>query len=185
MTAAWRRWLRLGPSRAELMAEVQQWKSRTERSEKATLAACLRAKNAEERLREAEQQVLDLQGLLHDRFTEPTRADGCDKIRFHNKTEADDFGAAVAQRSGEDPSVYYTYGCKICPRSPVTMLRYWHVGHPARKKAQQSKEAAKQRRADQQRQARRAGNQIVQRLDPEVAERLRALRDAAVEVAGE
>jgi hypothetical protein len=168
MTGRYRRWLRLGPSRAELRTEADRWRQRCEWADEGKRRAYARAKEAEKLVRQIRHQ-------LHDQLNEPERVDGCSKVRFHREDEADGWAAAIAQATGEDPAAYMTYDCKRCPRSPVTMRKYWHVGHDDSGEAQREKAAGRARRADQVIAARKAGRTVAQQVDPQTAARLRDL----------
>jgi hypothetical protein len=155
-------WFRRRPTRADLVAEIELWKSRCQRNEQRLHEAYARAKTAEKLLRQFRREV-------YDRLDEPARVDGCIKVRFHRRPEAADWAVAVANGCNEDPADYNTYQCKICPRSPVTTARYWHVGHDSK----QAKAAATAARRAQEAAARRGGRQLDQRIDPTVLARLR------------
>ena len=169
-----RRWLRLGPTRADLVAEAQLWKTRSRRSDAEGRAAHVRAKTAEKSLRAAEAGIEALLALLDAGLEEPRREDGCSKVRFHRQQEADDWAVAIAEASGEGVEAFNSYQCKVCPRSPVTIQRYWHAGH-ANGDSQTAKAARQKRRAERAALARRDGNLISQRVDPAVLDRLRRL----------
>ncbi len=175
--AAWRsvrRWLRLGPTRAELAEEVQLWKTRCGSADAGQRVAHVRAKAAEKDLRAAGARIEALVRLLDDRLDEPRREDGCSKVRFHRRPEADDWAAAIGDVSGEGAEAFNSYRCKVCPRSPVTMQRYWHAGH--RFGSQAAKAAREERRAAETSRAHQNGRMIVQRVDPVVLDRLRQIR---------
>lgn len=72
---------------------------------------------------------------------------------------------------------YHAYSCKDCPRSPVTMRRYWHAGHSELGQSMIAKAAFIERRRETERAARRDGNLLAQRLEPAVLAGLRKLRD--------
>jgi hypothetical protein len=168
-----RRWLRMGPTRAELVAEADLWQMRCERSNVDRDETRVRAKAAEEKLRAAERRINELREAA--RLREPDRVDGCSKVRFHRRAEADDWAAAIARRTGEGVEAYHTYACKVCPRSPVTMRRYWHAGHLGTEEAKAAEAAGQNRRAVQQLDASRAGRLLGQRVDPTVIAKLRDL----------
>ncbi len=161
-------WLRLGPSKAELLAEVGLWQRRQH-------AAELARDQAHDRARHAERLLRSLRHEMRDGLNEPARADGCSKIRFHRKQEAEDWMAAVAAASGEDVEHFNVYDCKTCPRSPVTHARYFHVGHTGTEESEASKAAAKVRRRQEAGAARRQGRTVAQRVDPRVLAQLRKI----------
>ena len=162
-----RRRLGLSPTRAELAAEVELWRRRNRGAEAERDAAYVRAKNSERELR----------AFVHEGLNEPGRVDGCTKVRFHREPEARDWADAIARRTGEKPEDYHTYQCKKCPRSPVTMARYWHAGHPLTPGAVASKEAYVQRRRAEQKSAAGNGRLLGQRVDPRVLAQLRRIKE--------
>jgi hypothetical protein len=62
-------WFRRRPTRADLVAEIELWKSRCQRNEQRLHEAYAWAKTAEKLLRQFRREV-------YDRFDEPARADG-------------------------------------------------------------------------------------------------------------
>jgi hypothetical protein len=174
-----RGWLRLGPTRAELIAEAELWKARAGYSDAHTREAHVRAKAAEKRARRAEIRAGGaeerIRVLLDESLNEPGKVEACSKVRFHHKPEADAWADRIAKISGEAREVFDVYGCKFCPRSPVTHRRYLHVGHGWSKQAQASRETAQHDRAMQRSTAQREGKLIEQRIDPRVMARLRDL----------
>lgn len=100
-----RRWMRTGPSRAELIAEAELWRGRCERKNAEVNAAHVRAKTAEKRVREQARRMEELEDRISEilamRLNEPERVDGCTKIRFIREQEADDFRKALSASSGE------------------------------------------------------------------------------------
>lgn len=168
-----RRWLRLGPSRAELAAEVQLWRDRQDQAEAQRNQAHVRAKTAEKALRQAAARVRELEDLLDRGLNEPDRVEGCSKVRFHRRAEAGDWAEVIAKAAGESVQAYETYPCKVCPRSPLTVRPYWHAGHA--KKAKESKQAAQMRRSSAKLDARRDGRMVEQRVDPAVLDKLRQI----------
>lgn len=195
--STWRRvrgWLRLGPSRADLIDEARMWRHRCERSNLARDEAYGRAKAAKKEMRAvqleldaarraaqleldaARRQIDDLRELVADGLNQPDKADGCHKVRFHWRSGAQEWAASISRRTGEPLEVYDTFPCKVCPRSPVTMRRYWHVGHFSDEAAQASKRAVEDRKGSAKLDARRAGKLVEQRLDPAVRARLDQFR---------
>jgi hypothetical protein len=165
-----RSWLGLGPTRAELIAEALAWKTRCKSSNEARDAAYARAKAAERLAKTAGRMVRD--GL-----NEPDRVQGCAKVRFHQQIEAESWAAAIAADTGESVRNYNTYACKTCPRSPVSLSRYWHVGHVGSMEAQIDKDASKDRRIARHIAARRDGATIEQRIDPRIMAKLRGITE--------
>lgn len=165
-----RRWL--GPSETETklratiadltarIAQIEEWGSRdrTERDR-----AYQRAKLAEKSLRRIQREVLDSLALV-----EPPMVEGCVKVRMHTEAEAIAFAERLAADLGIDSSVLNAYRCKVCPRHPGTMDRFWHVGHrdPQVKPGHVSGEIHRRR-------AWREGRTIGQLVTPETAARLR------------
>jgi hypothetical protein len=172
-----RRWLRLGPSRAELVAEAELWKARNERKEAERNAAHVRAKAAERQLRAAEAAIERLRAIVDAGFDEPGRETGCTKARFHRQSEAEDWAVQIAEARDEAGDAYEAYPCKVCPRSPVTMQRYWHAGHRVRGQSAIAKATSLRRRKEQETAARRAGQLVGQLVDPTVLAKLRKLRE--------
>lgn len=175
-----RRWLGLGPSRSELVAEARLWRERCERKNAQIMAAHARAKDAERQVRELRAEVAGAQerisSVLALRLTEPDRVDGCAKIRFIRQEEAADFRETLSSASGEPIGALDVYRCKICPLSPVTMLRHWHVGHGRSREAQEAKAAGRAQRGSERAGARAAGLLIEQRVDATVAAKLREIQ---------
>lgn len=179
-----RRRLGLGSPRGDLIVSLARAKRRADRAEEARNEAHQRVK-AEKAVRHAavnrathlEAQVRRLRAQLAQ--FEPGRVEGCVKVRFHRQAEADEFMAQLAEETGEPVEAYNVYGCKTCPRSPLTHRRYLHVGHPARQDAQHSKATGKARRVASRAEARRGGLLVEQRLDPDTAAKLRALTETA------
>jgi hypothetical protein len=151
-SARWRRWLRLGPSRADLA----RWLTSCEKDRAEAFA----------RARAAEKELRRLRRELSDRFTEPPpNLDGsCSKIRFLAAEQAERFAARLADDLAEPTDTYHAYACKACPRHPGTMERFWHVGH---RRAGDSA-TARERRSAARIQALRSGNLIRDRVTPEV-----------------
>jgi len=194
-----RRWLRLGPTRAELRDETTLWKARAahaEQEEKEAHAlrkqrgrdAQERIEQADRRRREAEQHakqqveqayalVYQIRREVHGQLNEPDRVDGCSKVRFHREPEAAEWGRHIASRCGENPDVYYAYECRTCPRSPLTMGKYWHAAHDGTAAAEAERAASMQRREDQRRAASRAGRLLKQRVDPRILAQLRKINN--------
>jgi hypothetical protein len=186
VTGALRRWLGLGPGRAELAAEAELWRTRCERASEQNRQEGVRAKAAERQVRalgeEMERQARKLQAeirrlteVIEQRLAEPGPGEGCTKIRFHREPEAADFLTQLAGQTRSDPDVYRVYRCRLCPRSPVTMTSYFHVSHrntsAGRQTKQDSKEQWKQREVD----ARKRGTLLSQRVSPADLARLRAM----------
>jgi hypothetical protein len=162
-----------------LAAEARVWRERCDRASADARAAYVRTKAAEKltrveqvRCRELETKISNIMAAA---LNEPGRVEGCDKIRFHRRIEASDWAKNLAGRTGEPVEVYKTYPCNTCPRSPVTMSRYWHVGHRGSADAQASKAEAQQQRSQARASARRSGRLVEQRVDPEVLARLREI----------
>jgi hypothetical protein len=149
--------------------EVATWRRRKDAAEREKAAAHVRAK-------EAEALAHRTRNELHDRLNQPDRVDGCTKVQFHQQDEAREWLLKIATEAGEDPGQYRTYDCKICPRSPVTMRRYWHVGHRGSEQAQASKAATRRQREADRAAARRQGNLLRQRVDPATVAKLLALK---------
>jgi hypothetical protein len=166
-----RGWLRMGPTRADLAAEAALWRARCDRSNAERDASRARAVQAGKDLRAAQRKIDTLLALAK----EPDRVNGCSKVRFHRQQEAEDWAAAVASRTGEPVETYETYPCKACPRSPVTVERYWHVGHRPTDEARAAQVAGELRRRAEIIDARRGGRLLEQRVDPTVLARLREL----------
>ncbi len=176
-----RHWLRMGPTRAELVAEAELWRARCERKDGEKYEAHARAKAAEKDLRQAEARIREMQSRLNAvvnaGLNEPGRVEGCAKVRFHWQPEAAEWVAIIVQRTGGVADALNTYQCNVCPRSPVTVQRYWHVGHLGTKEAQAAKAAGVRRRNAQEAAARRDGKLLEQRVDPAVLAQLRKLRE--------
>lgn len=185
-TSSWlRRRLGLGPSARELEIELAVWRGRCDRADHAVLVAEQRvaaaeylAERAEADAQAVEELVEKIRGELFDRVNEPGRAQGCEKIRFHHQEPARDFMLFLARETQEDPRCWLTYQCKVCPRSPVTVQRYWHVAHDDSVDAQHEKALGMQRRGRQRAEARRAGRLVEQRLDPAAVAKLLELKNA-------
>lgn len=170
MLTAMRRWLRRPPSRAELRGEADLWMERCRRSNEERDAA-------RERAEQADQLVARLQQQINAGLNEPDRVEGCDKIRFHRWQEAEDWRVELAYHTDQNPDALHAYDCKVCPRSPITMRRYFHVGHPARRVSQREKRAAQGRRAGERIEARREGRLINQQVDPLVLAKLKQIQN--------
>lgn len=201
---AMRRRLGLGPSRAELRAESAMWQARSARAEAELRNAHARAKAAEKALRlkthddamwqaryerakaqrdrveaelgKAHARLRRIRNDLHGQLVEPARVDGCAKIRFHEDTDAARFAAKLAATTGEELEAYVAYQCRICPRSPVTVSRFWHVGHREPGAAGLAKEARLLQISQRRAAAGREGRLLSQRVDPAVLARLRSTR---------
>lgn len=172
-----KRWI--GPGRRELRAEAELWRVRCERSnsdrDRATrVAKQMRREAGQERHRgdvlEAKLRSAMQQLAL---AAEPERTPGCAKVRFHQRSEAEQWMRQVLEDTGGQDGEMKTYPCRACPRSPVTMARYWHVGHPA--KGREARDAAKERARAATRAARTAGRTIAQQISPEVLAVLRTM----------
>lgn len=180
-----RRWLGMGPSARELEIELAVWRGRCDRADQVVLVAEQRvaaaeylAEQAEADAQAAEALVEKIKGELFDRVNEPDRVEGCEKIRFHHQEPAHDFMLWLCREAQEDPQFWLTYQCKVCPRSPVTLQRYWHVAHDDSVDAQHEKALGMRRRGRQRAEARRAGRLVEQRIDPAAVAKLLALKDA-------
>ena len=92
-----------------------------------------------------------------------------------DKPEAGDWADSISADTGQSRDVFYTYKCKLCPRSPATNKQYWHVGHRYTERAQASKTAERQGRIARQATARRAGMLVGQRVDPTILDKLRKI----------
>jgi hypothetical protein len=174
-----RRWF--GPRRAELRAEVELWRQRCERKDRAE-------RDAHRRIAELRREVGPLRAEVHNlserlRVTrqklalavEPEQRDGCRKVRLHYRDEALLWAAQIEQKTGGQVGDLHVYRCKICPRSPVTMQRYWHAGHPETEEGQAAKQASMDRTRAERASATRAGLTVAQRVDPRVMERLKRI----------
>jgi hypothetical protein len=180
MTGRVRRWLRLGPSRAELIAQVRAGVERCETEMQKSNAAFARIRALGKMLDVETARADRLSGqvseLLVVKLNEPDRAEGCDKIRFHGEGEARDFAARIAAANFEPDSVVVAYQCRRkCPRSPVTMRPYWHIGHLGSEEAQRVKRASQNARAERRKQAEDAGLLLGQRIGPEALMKLSAM----------
>lgn len=177
MIRAWlRRWL--GPSRRELRELAETWERRCAVAQGQTREAHValrearvrggeqkhRAEVAEARLRSAQQRL--------ELAAEPVQRPGCGKVRLHRRAEADEWREQIEQRTGKADGLA-VYSCKVCPRSPVTMKRYFHVGHPHG--AEEAKQASKAEHFRAQAVAEREGLTIGQRVDPRVMAKLRGM----------
>jgi hypothetical protein len=168
-----RGWLGLGPSRAELRAEIALWRERREREAEEKRAAYARAKDAERVNSELRHRITN---LIQAKLNEPDRAEGCGKVRFHREDEARDFAQDLATRTGQPLEVFNIYGCRICPKSPATIRRYLHVGHRGSEYAQTVKVESKRSAGARQAAARRDGVTVAQRVDPRVVAELSRTR---------
>jgi hypothetical protein len=99
--------------------------------------------------------------------------DGCGKVRLHWRPEADRWADEIARGTGQPREVLEVYQCKACPRSPVTIQRYWHVGHPLDEDGRAAKAAAKRVRADVRSGAVADGRTVGQMVSPAVMAKLR------------
>lgn len=161
----WRRWLHLGPSRTELVAERDRLRHERDRGNEACAAAQRRAEAAED-------QVRLLGQTLSSKLNEPA-VDGCTKVRLHTQDEADTWTARLADSLGEPVEVFNSYRCTDCPRHPATGDRFWHVGHKPDATARRSKAAAARARGRQRAVARRDGTDLGSRIDPRMLDRIR------------
>lgn len=177
----WRWWT----SRAELRAEAEKWERRCRGAEAEAMRAHAMRKAARlemsDRLHElgnracnAEQQLAALRAKLRT-DGEPGRR-GCEKVRLHGYDEAERWRIQVERETGA--SLLRVYRCKVCPRSPVTMQRYFHVGHAGNAEAQAAKQAEKQARVEAAVVAGKAGTTLAQRIDPRSLAALAQLRGA-------
>ena len=174
-----RRWF--GPRRAELRAEVELWRQRCERKNAEVHEAHRLIKKLRGEIGTMRGQVHDLgaqlrvarQKLALD--VEPERRDECRKVRLHYRDEALLWAAQIEQKTGGQVGDLHVYRCKICPRSPVTMQRYWHAGHPETEEGQAAKQASMDRTRAERVSATRAGLTVAQRVDPRVMERLKRI----------
>ena len=180
-----RDWFGLGPSRAELVADAERWHQRCLRSNAARDEAYARIKTLRGQVHDADLRVHAIRAILADRLSEPTRITGCDKVRFHREDEAVDWLADIARNVGQPEHVFHVYDCKTCPRSPVTMARYFHVGHTGSARGQAAKAAGKARDAKRRAEAEKAGRLLRQRVDPRVLARLVEIRNAGSNGAGQ
>ena len=153
------------------------WQRRCEAAQAQAREAYSRAKVAEKAAREANQLAESVREEVLCRLAEPPQADGCEKIRFHHRAEADEFAEALSSDTKQGRDAYRVYQCNVCPRSPVTMHRYWHVGHPNRAAA--IKAAGIQKRRRESASAYQEGRQLQQRVDPTVLARLRRIGRAS------
>ncbi len=185
-----RKHIGLGPTRAQLIAEAQAWRDRCKASnddrdlqharfrekKRAAHEQRVRADQAEKQLRQAEQELEQLRHIVRTNV-EPNRVEGCNKVRFHQESEAAGWAETVGNQTGEGASAYRTYQCKLCPRSPVTNQRYWHITHADTEQAKQAKAAGLRRRREGQAAAHRAGRTLGQRVDPTVLDALRGTQE--------
>lgn len=58
---------------------------------------------------------------------EPSRNDECIKIRHHHQDQAERFARELEEDNGMDEGIVQIYRCSICPRSPWTIEKYFHV----------------------------------------------------------
>lgn len=176
--------IRWWASRAELRGEAERWRERCEKSnaEKQRVHGRLKAQRKElnslvheQRCRadRAEARLARAMARLATMATEPARAEGCSKVRLHHRSEADSWAEQIANGTGSRVEDLEVYQCRSCPRSPVTMGRYWHVGHSLSGVA--ARVESKERYAAAQGRARAAGTQIAQRVDPQVLARLKEM----------
>lgn len=164
----------MGPTRAELVEEVELWKGRCDRNSAERNQVHVEVKALKKRLREVEGA---LRSFMVAGLNEPDRVEGCSKVRFHREAEAHDWAESIARGNGEAVDVYRVYPCKLCPRSPVTIKSYFHVGHAGSRAGQTAKKNGKARRTEQIAAAGRNGNLIRQRVDPEVLAKLRKMAE--------
>lgn len=172
-----------GPTRKELRAEVETWKARreTEAGEKRaahTRLAAVRMELGQTRhaLSLARGQVQSLEGQLRRALVraelamEPAQGE-CVKVRLHHKADAELWREKIAATTKSAVGDLAVYECKTCPRSPVTLHRYWHVGHVD----PEAKADSMMRWRAGRRQAVRENRTVGQRIDPAVMEKLRAI----------
>jgi hypothetical protein len=176
----------MGPTRAELRAEMELWKARCDRHSMQTREAYARAKASEKeerRLRQelarahreakhAEAYAIRVIDQLHDRLNEPPRKEGCLKIRFHREPEAQAYAAHIASTTGEPAEAYEAYRCKSCPRSPVTMQPYYHIGHRMTEEGRRAREAGRSRQGKRRALALRDGRTVEQLVAPETLRKM-------------
>lgn len=160
-----------------IRAEIELAKARLRRKEIERVKAYFRAKELEQSLQVTQARIDELLALVAAGLAEPPGVDGCSKVRFHHQKNAEDWAARIGRRTGEGVEAYRAYPCKDCPRSPVTMRRYWHAGHSEAGQSMIAKAAFIERRRETEHAARRDGNLLSQRLDPAVLAGLRKLRD--------
>ncbi len=101
---------------------------------------------------------------------EPARTE-CAKVRLHFKAEAERWREQIAADTDSPVEDLSVYDCRVCPRSPVTMRRYWHVGHDD----PEAKAETMARKDDARRAAASEGRLIAQRLGSDVAAKLREI----------
>lgn len=101
----------------------------------------------------------------------------CEKVRLRGRDEAAAFAAAVERDTGAPPGALRTYACTVCPRQPVGIGRFWHVGNadPARRSTRGGN-VVRGERERVQRQAAREGSLLRQRVDPSVLAHLRTIK---------
>jgi len=172
-----RRWL--GSSRAELRAEAEVWRRRCERKDVELREAHARAKEHRRMAGEHRARVNELVEQLANAKQklalagEP--AGGCGKVRLHRRADAEEWAELIVQRTNGPSNAMTAYQCRSCPRSPVTLSRYWHVGHPGTPEAQAVRRETKDRRKQAEAAANRNGLMIGQQIDPSVMAKLREL----------
>ena len=91
-----------------------------------------RAQLADAATREASlgDSVTALRRNLRD-MLEPAGGD-CRKVRLRSQAEAEEFADRVARDTGGGPFSWYK--CKVCPRQPGSLDRFFHITHGDRAK---------------------------------------------------
>lgn len=198
-----RKWLGLGPGKAELLDALEFWRARAEQNERERnesqalakqrrrelgqvrqtaeqQAAALRQQLRDELVqawKDGDARVARVRGQLNALLNQPADSGKCVKVRFHQRPEAEEWLLQVAANGGTSPELYKTYPCDDCPRSPVTIRRFWHVAHLATKEARDAAAASKARHSQLIKKSFRAGTALEQRVDPAILAKLNALRN--------
>lgn len=166
----WRRWLRLGPSRRQLIRTLNR--EVAENHERGIRISQLKSERG--RLRQEIATIMkrltQLQRTHVGAIVEPPpdRTGRCQKVRLHTEDEATAWAQRIEQRFDQQPGSLGPYLCTVCPVHPATASRFWHAGHSSDPQAQAEKRAS----IECHRAAVRDGRLIGDRIDPSVLDRI-------------
>lgn len=113
---------------AKQVASLQEDLNRARRTHAASLAAQISAQGRmQDDMRTTLEESLNKMRWALNAALEPPKGSDCTKIRFHRKEEAESFARDMEQATGGVEGSVLLYRCRVCPRSPWTIQKFFHV----------------------------------------------------------
>lgn len=78
-------------------------------------------------IRDQDVQLAILRRVVAELLEPAAPGQGCTKVRLYTRRDAEAYARIVERESAA--GALKAYKCEVCPRYPLTLSRYWHIGH--------------------------------------------------------